>query len=81
MTITVTQQDIDNGQRRSTCECPVALAASRTTGRKAYVTNTTLSFTISTVALPEMVRAFVHSYDARKHVKPFKFDIQLPKVL
>lgn len=33
VTIDVTQEDIDNGVPRSTCKCPIALAARRVLGR------------------------------------------------
>jgi hypothetical protein len=93
ITVQVTQEDIADGERYACCECPVALALKRATGREWFVTGVFLnllkpgqSFTDSGVAAveltldtPQEVKTFIHAFDENDPVKPFTFEIETPE--
>ena len=91
-TITVLQDDIDNGAMRSTDDCPIALAATRdladlllegvSVGSSAItlwpsVINSLKSH--SQGLLPEEAEEFVVRFDNSLSVEPFKFEIEIPE--
>ena len=81
ITVEVTQLDINLGQSRRSCECPVALALYRTFDKRMTVGYTTCTFidTFESYYLPENVSAFISHFDQGRPVKPFSFVINLKK--
>lgn len=77
MKITITQDDIDKGDRKSCYNCPIALGANRAFGDKysARVENTTILIGEFRRSLPEAARRFVKLFDAGDHVDPFEFEL------
>jgi hypothetical protein len=77
-TITVLQDDIDNGKPRSGRDCAIALAAKR----ELFTDNLWVSAVgIATPAergeLPSEARAFIPQFDQKLPVEPFKFEIDM----
>ena len=77
-TVSVTEDHIKNGLRFMCGKCPVALAVSEHTGRKALVGSHTLDFADNDFmyfkpVLPRSVRRFIKRFDRGLSVKPFKF--------
>lgn len=79
-TITVTQEDIQNGMPACNDACPIALAMQRVFGKEAHVG--TMHFWPTAVEwpdapvegdLPRSARKFVRDYDDGRPVKPFRF--------
>jgi hypothetical protein len=85
MKIKVTQEDIDNGQRKSCSCCPVALAMKRVldidvkVGDNKFVLTSSDEFTI--LELPKEARIFIDAFDNDELVEPFEFEINLPEWL
>jgi hypothetical protein len=81
MKISITQSDIDMGERHHSRFCPVSLAASRAFRRDIRVSwtrawgNPHIEPAIC-FALPEKVKDFVLSFDRGDQVEPFEFDIE-----
>lgn len=76
--ITVTQEDIEEGQARSCHRCPVALAMSRTIGRELVVYPHyagTLGMDV-VCFFPSEVEQFIADFDEGKPVKPFSFTVK-----
>lgn len=85
MTIQVTQEDIDNGER-SRCErCPIALAIQRATGARystVGITTAMISDAISLATvygLPQIATTWLMRFDMSgpKMVQPFTFEMEL----
>jgi hypothetical protein len=89
ITIEVTQEDINNGERKDGCKCPVALAFQRAGARGAFSVgyfyvypkgltasdSETVSDKIRIArSLPEEVTQFNHDFDDGKPVTPFSFE-------
>ena len=89
MIINVTQSDIDNGIRNSTCSCPIALAAKRAIndGALPSVCCSDIEFEYKTerdgdvvyrfksAYLPTIARDFIRKFDNGGTVEPFSFEI------
>lgn len=79
--ISVTAEDIADGQRGVTNRCPVALAVRRATGIKAVSIRSTQGVLYGneyrSFDLPAEVREFIALYDAGQAVEPLAFDILL----
>jgi hypothetical protein len=76
--IEVTQADIAKGVRASACECPVALAMDRATGRSCTVGVSCGHVDDVSVEFPPEVSDFVLKFDSREPVAPFTFELSLP---
>ena len=71
MILTVTKEDIENGVRFESTECPVSLALSRKLGKMIIVEpGTWYGFGEAPNSLPRSVKRFVKSFDNGKPVKP-----------
>lgn len=76
MTVTVTQQDINNGHKRNCGHCPIALAVRRVIpdvyvgGYHVFIDE------IATYKLPDVAIEFIKAFDNERPVKPFSFDIE-----
>lgn len=91
ITIQVTKEDIDEGQR-GRCElCPVALALRRHVADnvKVSVSSRAVSFTLlprvgpshipnHVAFLPVEAYSFVHNFDSKWPTKPFEFNLNIP---
>jgi hypothetical protein len=79
MIIHVTQEDIQNGKRRSVYACPVARAVRRTPGCEYGWAGTrrigTTGGPRGTHDTPENVRTFMGLFDAQYPVEPFSFEL------
>jgi hypothetical protein len=69
-------KDVDWTER-----CPVALAASRTTGKRVMATKTLLKMMdkrnrFTTYILPSIARLFIETVDRGKPVRPFEFTVK-----
>lgn len=84
ITITVTQQDIIDGKRESTCACPIALAANRCIqGAVARVNDDWINISymsgrFESLALPMEAETFVLCFDTGLPVEPFTFELPIP---
>ena len=84
-TINVTQRDIDLGKRHDCNRCPVARAMGRVV--KDYTVRVGALFfrlidletnlQVSTHDLPIIATYFIHNFDNRVPVSPFKFKIEI----
>jgi hypothetical protein len=92
-TITVLQDDIDNGKPRSSRDCAIALAAKRELFTDILIGSTDIwigstGFTASNIetpaergTLPVEALAFILRFDQGLPVEPFKFEVDLqPKL-
>jgi hypothetical protein len=77
ITITVTQDDIDNGVRAAPCLCPIALAAQR---KYPYVSVGTFTISVGADAsrekvyrMPLKASRFIEDFDQGRLVEPFTF--------
>ena len=80
MRIDVTQEDIDRGKRSRPCECPLAIAASRATGRPCSVGLDRIGFDDGLALewpLPDIAFKFRWDFDNGQPVQPFGFDLPL----
>ena len=78
--ISVTQEDIDNGWRRSCNCCPIALATRRVSGWKAPCVGNSLLWDDGDphsymLELPMVALDFINRYDVGDAVTPFEFEI------
>lgn len=74
MIITVTQEDIDNGEMCLTEKCPVALAVKRAIGRMVRV-NACYIVADRNYDTPFSASEFIVAFDAGKLVEPFTFEL------
>lgn len=85
-TIHVTEKDIENGERGSYCNCPIALAVKRAFRRNSLDENVTVRHEFAMVGdshddlcwiamLPKSCDRFVDRFDAGKTVKPFEITL------
>ena len=85
MTISVTQEDIDKGERGFCCWCPVALAIRRTLGdapaRSVEVHSSYVKVGGREIELADPASDFIFAYDRRiwSRVRPFEFELTLPE--
>lgn len=85
MKIKVTQAHIDNGQKRSTNDCPISLAL-----RAKFYPNKLEGWHVSThvvckepyeqIVLPKNVQDFIRDFDGNYKVAPFTFEIDLGNI-
>jgi hypothetical protein len=81
MKITVTQEDIDRGFRKSGGGCPVALALVRQTHDTTVLVDCGKIMTAKgSISMPKRVKAFVSTFDKSEPVKPFSFSLPLEKL-
>jgi len=83
--IDVTMQDIQKGQPKTACDCPVALAIKR----NPKVVNAIVTYDKITVFIhdqawydmevPEIVGHFLNKFDRYELVEPFSFTLDLTK--
>ena len=81
VTITVTQDDIDNGCQGNAIACPVARAAARVLDdRYLSVRTNVLEFVepLILIPLPSAAVEFIRRFDSRARVEPFSFDLDVP---
>lgn len=82
VTVNVTQECIDDGERHACTQCPIALALQPLVDGLLGVERTT--FTIrkdthsATGALPHEARLFVAAFDNQLEVAPFSFELDIP---
>lgn len=82
MIITITQEDIDEGQKShggfSTvrrCQCPLAIAMRRATGKRVFIGGSNYSFNGTTwMPLPIDAQDFVERADRQKPICPCSID-------
>jgi hypothetical protein len=83
MRIDVTQEDIEKGERRHACRCPIARAISRAASSQATVGQSVAGYSAwigdTKVLLPACAAVFAHSFDAGDVVSPFSFDLEVPQ--
>lgn len=79
MTIHVTQEDIENGERYSCLSCPITRAMVRETGQEWIVRCVTMGMPLMiggfVVALPATAIEFIDHFDRGDPVRPFSFNI------
>ena len=81
MIITVTQEDIQHGERATTNFCPVALAIKQTIGpfwRVSVIPNNVYfhhGIAKESRLLPQEATEFIQAFDADNIVAPFSFEI------
>ena len=88
VTISVTQGDINEGESKSSLNCPIALAIDRDTDYESLVSFLEIRLQRFSedglpwhrdVALPQSAVDFVHAFDRGRHVHPFSFTLEVPK--
>lgn len=86
--VSVQDQDIRFGKRRSYCECPIARAIARTLGYQSEVWVDGLFIRFNAERrfwrwrvkfLPSHVRAHLDHYDSGGRMRPFTFSLTLPR--
>ena len=87
VTINVTQDDIDNGDREG-CTCPIALAAARVLPPRTHwhVGNSHIFMgepdgiggSKPQIELPREARIFISRFDGGLRPEPFAFDLDVP---
>lgn len=75
MKITVTREDITNGQKCSTNRCPIALAATRATRHHVIVSTSYIMLPGIEVPLPNSACTFIGEFDSGRTVEPFEFEV------
>jgi hypothetical protein len=84
LTITVTQEDIDKGEKCASIDCPVALAAARAFGRKVAVGGIGIynPYTVDDMfcRLPPWVTQWIGEFDfgPREVMTPIEFTVTVP---
>lgn len=73
--ITVTQEDIKNGERHDSHKCPVALACLRTINMTWFDLHNKLQTIPDADIFPGKVGIFMPLFDAGQVVEPFSFEI------
>ena len=78
--VTVTEEDIANGEPGEPCRCPIALAVRRAvSGSDPFVSYEEVEFAGDFYPLPSAALQFISLFDhsvSRRHVKPFEFEMQ-----
>lgn len=74
--IEVTEDNIKSGFRFAPCECPIAIATARRTGKGASVSSQECRVGTARYALPAEAQVFVDAFDLGKPVKPFAFTME-----
>ena len=81
--VSVTAEDIAQGQPQSYCRCPVALALTRAAdSRWVEVIADEARFArrgrymAETASLPSVVQRFIDAFDRGQPVEPFEFDLE-----
>lgn len=82
MRIEVTQGDIDTGCRKTSQNCPIAIAVSRAVGKRVGVSENLVSIYfnggVSQVCkLPSEATKFITRYDAGYRPAPFGFELEV----
>lgn len=75
--VEVTQDDIDRGVPDRRCDCPIALALHRLTGKHWNVFQNCVRFNSLTIALPMEARFFIRCFDRKEQVDPFAFELPI----
>ena len=76
--VEVTQEDIDQGVRKDNCNCPVALAVKRATGREdVSVARNTIALGRDVIFRVKKICDFVFDFDEGKPVEPFTFTVKV----
>jgi hypothetical protein len=80
VTIDVTQEDIDKGERGDACKCPIALACHRILKEGVWVCEDLMSISgeDEDVVLPDEAQDFIKRFDYGHSPEPFTFTIQIP---
>jgi hypothetical protein len=92
VTIQVAQEDIDSGQRRDACDCPVWRAIARAlpwlTAEGRYFAVGPLGVTFSGYAeyvsrahLPSIAEQFMGRFDEDVAVEPLEFELAIPDAI
>jgi len=77
--VTVTEKDIEDGQRRSDWFCPICLALFRATGVKWVVEEATcypITQRNAFIPLPPPAISFISEFDASGFGQPFSFQLE-----
>jgi hypothetical protein len=77
--VEVKQKHIDAGIRSEPWECPIAQALRSATRKEWSVGRITACMGRRRTKLPNEAQCFIRAFDAGRKVKPFAFDIKLPK--
>jgi hypothetical protein len=81
LTVQVTAEDIEDGQRRNNWSCPVCLALFRASGEKFVVEEATcypLTNRNAFIPLPPNAITFISTFDATGCGDPFEFQLEMP---
>lgn len=80
ITVQVTEEDIKGGLRESCHACPIALALKRLGYERPTVDGVAIDLdTLTTIPSPDVVNDFVIAFDKGDKVKPFAFDLEIPR--
>lgn len=81
VTIEVKRRDILLGKRRSSSSCPIAKAIRRRLKKPIRVGSRLawLGTNNTTIGLPMKARDFISRFDGGLKVKPFSFELMVPK--
>ncbi len=84
MNITVTKEDIEQGQRRDPEQCAIALALLRAGLEHFGVMGPSVMVAdswgrLTSLKLPEVVSDWIFNFDAGNTVAPFSFEVALPQ--
>ena len=81
--ISVTQEHIDKGVKTSCGSCPIAIAA-----KEVFIEGIEIAVGINCIGIdtyfvdvPGPARRFIRAFDDGKFVRPFSFEIDVPKRL
>jgi hypothetical protein len=81
MKISVTQEDIDKGERYHNLQCPIAHAVYRAIGQRWLVGGDALSqkvpFGTNYYILPNSAINFIYRFDKKLPVTPFDFEMKI----
>ncbi len=83
MLISVTQDDIDKGEKFSVCGCPTARAIARHLGlsnamsKQIMISRTEIKIGRATYVSRPVVRHFTFDFDVGNPVVPFSFDLEM----
>lgn len=79
MKVSVTEQDIKEGEKGNCWHCPVALALKRATGREVSVRALNWGFKDGAgfYDLPQSARLFINEFDRWGKEEPFSFEVDI----
>ena len=78
MICTITQEDINKGDKASPTNCAVAIALSRTLGIPIAVSNTKFyGVEKDGHPLAQAVQTWIWSFDKGRHVEPISFEVEM----